>query len=859
MNIEIIKLDKSDAVKVKWGNSIKILEKNESIKFDTSGIGFWNGNYFSMSSGNSKEGNIDISSIDIPITLYTFRCLKCVVHSPEIKIMGETQIENFTAELKKPDKNKISVKGKLTSKIFNLDGILEIKENGTVNIEKDGLLDFSGILNINKDLVTVVRIKNNGYIYSDSDSISCSVNDIINEERGRIIAKEGNFNIEFGGQFNNSGIIVFKKFNIKGRHILNFLQNGLCEIQEEASIDCGLRSTGETYIYHLIFTSPSPSDLQINNEQTVIEKITGKVSILKSNEGAIAEIGEIENGAKYIESSGNDSKLKVGKISSSGRMFVTAKLGGSSMIANGEAKEIFMHSDDGKLMLSNLRGKSTAYIGGNAKLKINGAEDLSLVAKEESNSHIIGTNVKNAIYKNKNNILVGSKIDTIHNHGKIEAADIETDRLINNKDGKIEFWSRTINNKINDDGEVLFRDGVHEVKEYNASNLTIKVRGEDIKLEERDDAIDPRVAILLKDKNANVIIEKLTGYGLIDSDRQNYRQLVPTSFETKGNADVYLNRLPEPGEILIHNGQFTVNAEMNNDFINYSNIDYGDINLNMKMNNNKWENRRATLIAGGLTVNNASTFENNNGTILLEKGLNVKAGNISNIADPIMRENGRWVDDYSNWRKRLVYYCPAKYYSENTEKGIAVVDGDINLKSKNDIRNRFTSLYASGNFKASTEGKFENTVGTIIAEGNGKSEIKAKKGVNNSCLPAYLRKGEAHAKGRCGWGWTRSTWYADSYTAEWITQSHGSTMQFGGDLEIKGHTENFGSTIASGGTVSGDINSRSLFENEAKVEGLSVSIEGQDLSITNARINAFEDRLKSRMKTLKQSQKQINN
>lgn len=836
-----------------------------TVNFDDYSIGRWDGTTFFLSS-NAVTENTDILSKDIPVVFDSFLSEKCKVYAPGLRILGETRISDFTAELARVNENLVDIAGTLITKCFDVLGSVVI--NGGINLLGEGVLRLKGIrgndsLTINGRLSSVSELKvdttkslltkviNNGEISSELGVISFLTHDFFNGEQGQITGENAVFQLR--GQLQNEGILEFNRFSISlpssmniiaetGFNPVNFIQKGRCTIHDEASLGCNIESFGQTQINHLIF--PYISMLNVSSGQTMIDRVTGRVSIVQAKEGSTATITNLEDGANFVESSGG--QLSITRLHSDGKSIFTAKAGGKTTIGQAEIPNSFMYSEDGSLEFSKLDGKSSAFIRGIAKLKLKRASDLaSLVSTDEAQAKVEKSTI-GVVHTlgSKKNSFIGTRVSSLNNRAKLEATDTQTTRLDNS--GKATFSGNTTTEKMNNEGQATFKDGDHRIVVYSGKSgqSKLKVQGEDeIDTEENSGTTVSDASIVLKDGQARVSIQKAQGSGIIKASQQTYRQIMPTTFYTRGNVDVYLDHMPKPTEIPVHDdGDFRITVNMDRDYINSSSIDYGDVLFFMHMNNHKWENRNAAFIAGGLGVDNASVFGNYDGNIYLERMLNVQASKIFDISHPFARENGRWVDVWANWWAHLVYYCPATYYSANPYTGITVTNGNVVLKSDSGIVNRFSNIYVGGTLTAtSTKGIFENTVGSIIALGRGKSSISASS-IVNACLPAVLRQGSAHAERTAGWGWNRRTKHAYHSTAEWITQSHGSLMLFGGDLDLIGHTDNFGSQILSRGLFYGDANSHSLFENVAKHGSLGAVLEGDNPQFYSPFVFVHEDR-----------------
>ena len=243
--IDIEKDGIKDMVKVSCdGNSEKLLEIGNSVDFGNVGVGLWDGTNFFISEGNLSAGGVEISSRDISVIFDSFLSSQCNVYSPGLEIWGNTQINEFTAEFKSPKQDVLEVVGKLVTRNLHLWGSSEI--NGEMYIQKDGGLNFRrpGIFNltvngkleseddfkIHTRTISKVNVVNNGEISSGTKTISCSVASFVNGENGRIEAEEGNFQMGFGGRFQNFGKLSFNRFFVQGRRLLNFQQKGTLSV-----------------------------------------------------------------------------------------------------------------------------------------------------------------------------------------------------------------------------------------------------------------------------------------------------------------------------------------------------------------------------------------------------------------------------------------------------------------------------------------------------------------------------------------------------------------------------------------------------------------------------------------------------
>ncbi|OUM67023.1 hypothetical protein PIROE2DRAFT_5632 [Piromyces sp. E2] len=853
------------------------LMPEQTLNLDDVAYCFWDGEKLQIISRGILGNNVKIISNDIPIALVSFKSINCEVYSPKLEIGGVTIIEYLEVYCGKPNEVNFVINGGLITNYLNVNCSLEIngeiyfKKYGILNNDSIGLfkmvvngrLSFENKLIIKNGKCSYVDIINNGVIMSENEEqkekreegklgevesiLSCSYNTFINEKNGIIKLKQGIFNT--GEKFENSGKHYFRNFSITGRiGIKDFQQKGLCHVEETATLYCGVISSGETLIHHLVFPEKlgySIINIKVVQGNTLIDKITGSLSSIDSKNGANFEIGEIDGNTEFIESSGNNSRLILNKLKSGKKIVLSSNSGGTTILNEGDAPESFLYSDNGLLVISNIKGKTTAFVNGKTNLKVYNAENLTLVANDEAKADIAQSSLKDAYLKNKNSTIFKSKVNEIYNHSKLTTGDIQANRI--NNYGNMEFWNKTSTNKIDNYGEFTCRDGDHHIKNLNLLNSKLKVKGSEIKeieggrkllLRESDNLIDPTIKALLIDAKAKVSVGNISGGGSVECKNQLYKQ-IPTSLEITGNTYIQMDRMPDPGEIPIHNGSLLINVDMDKDYINNRNVDYGDAMFILKMHDkHKWVNNGSIFAANALMVENSTEFLNKNGIINLEEGLYVKTKHFKSKATPITRENGRRVD-IEFWGHHLSFYCPAQYHSKNNDTGIYVFDGDIYIESDNNIENIFDNIYTSGNINAYAKGKFVNTVGSIRADGYRKSTIKASE-IRNECLPAICRQGEGHASGSSGGFFNHSSWSIHCRIREWITQSHGSTMSFGGDVDL-GPTKNIGSAINSFGILRGNVNNQSIFENTATLDTGGFALEGDNINIENARIIARDN------------------
>jgi hypothetical protein len=816
----------------------------------------WNADGFTLLNGTSDIGEFELSSRELPIILDSFSTAKCKVSAPRINILGTSCINDFYADIRDTTDGLLKVTGTLATKLLNIFGSMQI--DGTVNLAEDSRmalkrLEGNNSITINGQLASQgilrldgskshARIINNGEIVSLSGEAFFLISSFVNGEHGRIRSAAASFELE--NRLENLGELQFEHFSISlpsrlvavansGFNPVSFYQRGIFGVSELATMNCNFESFGRTIISQLVF--PHTAGLKVLAGQTHIGRVNGNVSILQSKDGAIARIDSLEGGAEFVESL--RGRLQVGAITLAQKSVFTAKAGGSTSVGRVDAPNSFIFSHDSQIEMRGLGGSSTVFATGSSRFKVTDATRLDILTMEHSQSQVDQSTVNRAyLLGDGTGKFSSTTADSVTNRGEFLGVDTEITDLQNA--GTATFAGETKTRSLSNHGEVTFQSGEHKVTRYSGESdqSKLKLDGE---IEDYDGQVEG--SIVLQDGDAKIRVEKLSGTGAIDARQQTYRAKVPTSFHMVGNVDFFLDYMPLVSEIPTHEGgDVRFHVDLSHDFINETDVDYGDAIFLMNLHGNRWENRSVLFGAGGLQVHNANIFGNTGGMISLEQFLDAQAGKIFNISRPIVRDNGRWVDDWSNWRARLKYYCPATYYSSNPNTGI-IVGGDIILHSETDTLNRFSSISSmTGSFLATAGRKFENTVGSISAFGQSLSSITAETIVNSS-LPAYLRQGGAHASGRSGWGWNRRTWHAYSYTAEWVTQSPGSTMLFGGDTTFIGHTENIGSSILSYGLFSGDVSSTSVLENTTRHGSLGTLVRGGDVHYQRPHIFVHAD------------------
>ncbi len=829
------------------------LEILPDYEFDQGGLSVKNIDGDLLLTSNSKDDVIQIISGAIPLTLDSFKAKRCQVLAPEVNLLGRNAIDEF-----KVAKTNLDVAGTLRTNIFILNnsfvevnGLLLVTENGRImsqgyicSILVNGTVGARGDLKIDTSSSLSSKIINNGKLKANSGRVCLAAQEINNSLTGKIRGNNALFIV--GDQLQNNGQMEFNQFSLTipadkksvaetGYHLVDFLQNGTFNVSGQASIECLFNISGSTRIGKLEF--PYTSNLSISGADVYIGSISGKVSIFKVEDGAEAQIGSINDGAEYVENSG--SQLSVGKYRSGGKTFFSTKADGEMTVDKVKSGSSFIHSDSGKMQFSKVKGKATVSVGGTAKLTIDKGSDLTLNTKGDSKTKITDSHINTAFLRGKSKIK-NSSVNSLDNQGELKTKNTRINKLKN--DGKSVFQGNNKINKFYNAKDATFKSGIHRINHYigEDTNATIKANGgrqiqqntkPAIELSRNCEVFNPENSLVpkqnyltdgeeihgaIKDGDALVTFGDISGASIIEASDQIYDHVPPRGMQTVGDIDIILDRIPLPCEVPLFEGNFRFNIDLLHDFVNEENVDYNGASFRFNMNGHNWINRNAIFQAGGLSVQNASVFGNDNGIIALEKDLRVQANRIFNEATPIAIENGRWVHDTSFWRAHAHFYMPATYYKQNRNTGI-LAKGNIIFDAADSIENKFSTIATKGGFFARAGNTFSNTVGTIAAKEN--SLIVAPE-IFNKDLGTTVRKGEFHARGRCGWGFGRHTWHYDLYVSEVINKSDGSMMLFCDTGNFVGTLHDIGSTIAGRRIeVVGDKPEiRSVLQNQAVIE-----------------------------------------
>lgn len=854
-------------------NQTQQIEPSSLVSLNDLIYGAWNGEEFLLEASELNNLELDIRST-VPLLLNSFLAntsnVTCKISAPNVSVWGLTQVEKLELN------SKVQIIGDVVTKYLTLGNSLDISgslsidnkgelklystfegkvfpyfsEDGVINneglhfsedvvINKEGKLSLGDYSTVDSEYGT---IENNGQIYTKSKDVYFNVNRFLNN--GEIQGGGINFNVS---ETENNGNILLNQlvvdvekdrsgskdefsitdFSSSSSDTSAFVQNGGCCVLDKAIINGDFYNSGNTTIRSLRL--PKESDLLSLNGEMRADEVWGNISKIETKGNGLLELGSIVN--ERLNSAEHQwyirgGNIRIQKISAKEKLKINNDTNKVVKIEQVEAPDVFVDTGNGYSSISNISGETNAFVRNKSHIDINNANINTIVTKGESSLGLEKSTVGHAILKNKESMVFDSQIEELSNYAKLEMLDSRGSKITNNAKIKL-YGSNNVKNFSNYKKAVFF-EGAHEIDSYygKSSNSILKTKNKTQERIRNHDEINSRVR--LKDDNTNVYIHDLRGLGEIVSKEQTYRQIMPTSYKIKGNATIETNYMPRPEVIPEYeDGNLSIKVNMPKDYHNRASLNYNDVLFEVNMNDHIFKNT-GKFVAGGLDVKNASSFINKNGTICLNRYLNVDAKNIQNISDPIARENGRLVVDTSTWWVTLSYYCPATYYLMNQTNGIWVFNGDINLNSKENILNHFTTMYAGESFNAKAGKTFENKVGHVKGLGQGKSSITAEN-IKNCTLSPVLRQGSAYAERTAGWGWNRRTKRAYSSLAEWITQSPGAVMEFGGDTEFIGNTENFGSKISVAKLFEAKVKSISLFENEAVISSSGTELKGEEI------------------------------
>ena len=755
-------------------------------------VGIWNGKSFDISQG-TDDAEIEITSNDISLTLNSLRAKTCRICAPNLQIYGLTRIDNLKAEVLN-NEHDMDILGTLTTKFCEIHGSATI--NGKIDLLEDGGLIMKGIRNdylVNRGVLSsrgkltidttgsyLSRMTNDGIVYSDSGEIVLSANTFINGTNGKITGNDVVFQIR--EVVENYGVLDLIKCSIISCNCANFIQKGACMIRDIAKFSCDIESYGQTEINQLNFLTLS--HLVVNEGRSTINYIFGDIPIIEVGAKAVLEIANSDIRIEHIESVG---RLAIEELKSDRNTIFSTKAGGKIKVRRANLPDSFMFSRNGQIEFDTLHGRASALITEQASIDLKGASQLTLVSDDEARGKITDSCVEMAyFFGNSKNSLFNSRAMSFVNYGDFDAANVAINKFENQ--GRATFAGITSTAKMENEGEMTFVDGEHRVGLYNGKNRRSKISAKGSHYYAGVDIHNENV--ILQDGRALVLIENILGQGIIESQHQIYQDGFLYGYQLQGNADIFLDYMPDSFELPECTGETRLHISLAKDFINDKDRHYEDVILFINMNDHDWKNADSDFIAKALRAENVRMFGNYNGRMVLRDFLQAKAEQIVNTAVPKVRDNGRWVHDSSNWRAHLHFYMPAEYLSQNQTTGI-VSGGDILLDTET-IHNEFSTIAACCGLQIDAGKEIRNRVGTIAAQS--KSRMGAPEIINEDA-GVTIRKGEGHASGRCGWGFGRHTWHYDLYVAELVNKSDGARMIFGDKIQIDGQFKNIGSTL----------------------------------------------------------------
>ena len=173
------------------------------VVFCDSVVGIWNGKCFDISKG-SDDTEIEIISMNIPLTLNSLRAKTCHVCVPDLQVCGLTRIDNLVAEVL-DNKHGIDIHGTLSAKFCEMhgsatiNGKMDILEGGELrtkgirngyNLVNRGVLSSRGKLTIDTTRNYLSCVINEGIIHSDSGEIVLFASTFINGTNGKIAGND---------------------------------------------------------------------------------------------------------------------------------------------------------------------------------------------------------------------------------------------------------------------------------------------------------------------------------------------------------------------------------------------------------------------------------------------------------------------------------------------------------------------------------------------------------------------------------------------------------------------------------------------------------------------------------------------
>ena len=650
--------------------------------------------------------------------------------------------------------------------------LVKFIDNNNINVLKyNGHYEFSSNCEINGQL-TVSDIHLIGSLTTTSEGSICADNFLIEGNDYSCIVNKGNI-----------------QSNVLRIHAgsSNFKQEGSLTVLSLLEMNCNFENIQETKVNEMNLVVPITMSIQ-----------SGKLSITKTVNGDIGFLN-ITGGAGSIENLNGTIKLL--NVNS-----------GSLIISNmTSAKPIKATIQNGADVQINGAGKCSQFAASDATLSISSSERMSFVSATNSKIKVRGTesrhiidqllltgsaefDVENASFGNAyiddscSGTIVKSKISCLTNNGLTSLEDVRIHDFTNR--ASVQLKGKSTIERVKNQKEISCSNGEVSIASYVGDRDSKFETTPTIGFPIVEDSTDVSL-IRLNDQGISVDIDSATGEGIISSRHQTYAYGFLKGYALKGNADIFLDYMPENTELPEHEGQLRLQISLNKDFINESEKIYKDTIFFFDMNGYDWKNINASFSADGLSVKNAGVFGNYDGKLALQDFLEAKAKQILNSSSPVTRDNGRWHSHHIWFGGNIHFYMPATYYTQRTDTGI-VAGGNIRLEGEQSVKNEFSTIAAKGSLEIQSSQEIRNTVATMYSE---KDATLTASNIYNEDLGVTVRKGEYHDRGSSGWGPWRDSWHYDIYVAEFVNKSDGAKMIFGDQVQFNGMIHNVGSTL----------------------------------------------------------------
>lgn len=593
-------------------------------------------------------------------------------------------------------------------------------------------------------------------------------------------------------KFRNEGLLLVGNLTINSDTFQTFQQIGEFHVGGIFRTQCGFDNYGNTEVETLEVTNPSNFALSVFNGNFTANHAKGRINYLKVEENGKANIKNPVGAIDLIKVNGGTLDISDANLQ---EPFQSIIENGSNVNIDGTAKGNQIVTENSKLTLSNSKGISF--------LSANGEEVSVDNIKKIRNFEVNGKgkfSVQNArlrygkIDKEGSGTFNNAEIKFCTNLGDVRA----TSSSITNLDNRSSFsiGGESVLTRIENSKNIMFSDGsvcVGTLVGKEKSKVTVlPTLGAPIVQEEQTYAN-------LLDRGISVYIDSIMGAGTIKSARQMYRGGFLQGYKLKGNADVFIDYMPENFELPRHKGDLNLRISLRKDYTNVRKRNYGDAIFFIDMNGNDWKNVNTDFFARGFCIENAGIFGNYNGRMTLGEFLQAKAEQIINSADPEEEENGAWHEKRSIFfSHKLHFYTPTKRYSQNKKTGMAA-GNYVSLEASKSIENQASTMASFGNMKMKAGEKIKNTTGTIFSENS--ANITSPEIINTDMGVTSRRSG---------------VWFYDIYAADIVNKSDEAKMIFRDIVNIKGNVNNYGSTLCGKEIhIQGDLREKSVLKNPA--------------------------------------------